>query len=194
MFKHFSKLIDHSYAPKKGRIDNVFKYINLCEQIKTLVDSDETLQRLHQQRIVNNIEAYAGDSKNLLVQDIIYAATFHFKEVKPEKTIDNTTVAIIIEDAEVEAIPPSNREKVFRGTIIRNELKITVHFDLQIFPLGIPSASGSQKIKIPRIFLFCSCCKKPYVARLCAAIPSALRFIHFNVHWTLTLRDRSFMP
>lgn len=123
MFGQFSNLVNYDYTPKRGKIENVFHYINLCEQLKTFVEKDESLQRLHQQRIVNHPDAYAGNSINLLVQDIIYAATFHFKEILPIKTSLPKSIEVILDKSVVEVVASNNKKRTFKGAIINYTAK-----------------------------------------------------------------------
>lgn len=123
MFAQFCKLIDDHYTPKKGRIENIFQFIRLCEQVKILVENDNVLQRLHINRIFEHPTAYAGNSTLLLVQDIIYAATYHFKEIESQASNPLHTSVINVEHTPVEVITQERKEWTFRGNITNHTAK-----------------------------------------------------------------------
>ena len=121
MFKAFSSMVNYSYQPKKGKTENIFHFMNLCKQVKVIVEQDQALLQLHHQRIINHQFAYTGDSIHLLVQDIIYASTQHFKELSPRKSFVRKEV--VMDRTPVVAIQKNKTKKVFQGKIINHLIR-----------------------------------------------------------------------
>ena len=120
MFKDFLEFVDYPYKVVKGRTENVTHFLNLCEQIKPHVEQDEELLRLHTQRVLKEPKAYAGNSVNLLVQDIIYAATFHFKDFPVQPSKKALVIQVEVVNAEVISSKPKT---TFKGAFINYQEK-----------------------------------------------------------------------
>lgn len=78
MFQKFVEQTDYDETPKKGEIENLFKFEKLCDYIHNYVMNDSEILRLYEPRR----EKYFDPEYHLLVQDIIYSA--YYVE-KPEK-------------------------------------------------------------------------------------------------------------
>ncbi len=79
MFKSFANLVDYPNKPKRGSIKNILYYNQLCHILKLYVLNNQQLIKLHYQRILKRGDAFTDSNFNILVQDIIYAATNHFQ-------------------------------------------------------------------------------------------------------------------
>jgi hypothetical protein len=80
MFKEFIEKVDYPYKAKKGRVENLTVYFNLCELLKEEIVKDIELLELHTQCLAEN--DYIDNSSNILTQDVIYATVEHFKRFK----------------------------------------------------------------------------------------------------------------
>jgi len=78
MFSDFAKIIDYSYEPKMGRNENIGQYLNMCELIRNELVKDQTLLKLHKNRIDD--DCYYDSNYHLLTQDFIYAVTQHLEK------------------------------------------------------------------------------------------------------------------
>ena len=63
---------DYDETPKKGEIENLFKFEKLCDYIHNYVMNDSEILRLYEPRR----EKYFDPEYHLLVQDIIYSAYY----------------------------------------------------------------------------------------------------------------------
>lgn len=75
IFKDVAEIIEFPSPPIKGRIENLFNYYELCDLIKSEIKEDQELIKLHKQRITE--DCFFDNSLNILIQDIIYATSFH---------------------------------------------------------------------------------------------------------------------
>ncbi len=76
MFRDFVEMVDHSYKPKAGKIENIGQYLNMCDMIRNELEEDQELLKLHKNRI--DEDCYYDNNHTLLTQDFIYAVTNHF--------------------------------------------------------------------------------------------------------------------
>ena len=86
MFKDFVAKIDYPYQPKKGRIENISHFENLCQNILHLVSQDQDLLRLHNARLTD--DCYIDESLYILTQDFIYAVANHLQEEQMQSIED----------------------------------------------------------------------------------------------------------
>jgi hypothetical protein len=103
MFKTFASLIGYPYSINRRQLDeNVFLYLSLCQVVHQHVLADNELIKMHHSRL--GAEHYADINYHLLTQDIIYAATKYFTDIKPQyvsfKIIEVTNQAIQPSDYE----------------------------------------------------------------------------------------------
>jgi len=70
MFKIFAHIINFNYVPRKGNIDNVIQFLNLCNILKEEILHDNELLVLNESRITSY--EFSDVSSNILTQDIIY--------------------------------------------------------------------------------------------------------------------------
>ena len=80
MFNGFSKKVKYTYQPKKGRIENVSQFQNLCDLVRYEIEKDQELLNLHERRL--DKECYRDKSHNVLTQDFIYAVVQHLDELE----------------------------------------------------------------------------------------------------------------
>jgi hypothetical protein len=80
IFKNFVQLIDYPYQPSRGHIKNVMQFLSLCNLIKEEIVKDNELLELHKTRITKR--EFYDSSFNILTQDIIYAAVWHFHNLE----------------------------------------------------------------------------------------------------------------
>jgi len=92
MFKDFVAKIDYSYQPKKGRIENISHFENLCLHINHLVSQDQDLLRLHNSRLTN--DCYIDESLHILTQDFIYAVARHIDHLENQPIEEKEEVII----------------------------------------------------------------------------------------------------
>jgi len=78
MFQEFAKIIDFSYTPKKGKIENIGQYLSMCDSIRNELVKDQELLKLHKGRITE--DCFYDINYNLLTQDFIYAVTSHLSK------------------------------------------------------------------------------------------------------------------
>lgn len=97
MFNGFSKKVKYTYQPKKGRIENVSQFQNLCDLVRYEIEKDQELLNLHERRLDN--DCYRDKSHNVLTQDFIYAVVQHLNELE----IQNISEPKIIKEKEVSA-------------------------------------------------------------------------------------------
>jgi len=90
MFSDFAKIIDFNYHPKKGRIENIGQYLNMCDLIRNDLVKDQELLKLHKGRI--DEDCYYDSNYNLLTQDFIYAVTYHLSK-NTSDNIDDTKLS-----------------------------------------------------------------------------------------------------
>lgn len=77
LLKHFIPLINYPYGPKMGSINNVPQYLHMCSILKTYIEKDSELIKMHFNRLTKN--EYFDNSLNLLTQDVIFAAVNHLQ-------------------------------------------------------------------------------------------------------------------
>lgn len=92
MFKGFATKIDYTYQPIMGRIENVFHFESLCENVKYLVSQDQELLRLHNNRLTK--DCYIDESLHILTQDVIYAIVQHLDTETITSTEDDSEITI----------------------------------------------------------------------------------------------------
>jgi hypothetical protein len=97
MFNGFSKKVKYSYQPKKGRIENVSQFQNLCNLVRYEIEKDQELLNLHERRL--DKDCYRDKSHNVLTQDFIYAVVQHLNELQ----IQNISEPKIVKETEVSA-------------------------------------------------------------------------------------------
>lgn len=97
MFNSFSKKVKYTYQPKKGRIENVSQFQNLCDLVRYEIEKDQELLNLHERRLDN--DCYRDKSHNVLTQDFIYAVVQHLNELE----IQNVSEPKIVKEQEVSA-------------------------------------------------------------------------------------------
>lgn len=78
IFTEFVKLIDYDYLPKRGRIENIGQYYNLCDLIRHEILKDQEILRLHKNRLSD--KCYFDNNIKILTQDFLYATVTHLKE------------------------------------------------------------------------------------------------------------------
>jgi hypothetical protein len=83
MFKQFCEIIDYPVRDKirAGQLSNVMQYESMCEIIRSVIEKDNELLRMHQGRLKSRQE-YADIHLTVLTQDVIYAATTHLKNLQ----------------------------------------------------------------------------------------------------------------
>lgn len=91
MFKQFSNILELTYKPIKGRIENIGHFNNICELIRHELSLDQELLKLHKNRIT--AQCYYDENLNILTQDFIYAVTIHLAQnfVATNSTATETT-------------------------------------------------------------------------------------------------------
>ncbi len=97
MFNDFAQKVIYTYSPKKGRIENISQYQNLCNLIRYEIEKDQKLLQLHEKRLDET--CYRDKNHNVLTQDFIYAVSQHLNKLQTKKV--KKTVAIL--EAEVSA-------------------------------------------------------------------------------------------
>lgn len=121
MFKDFTELIDYHYTPRKGKIENINHYFNLCEILRTEILKDNEILEMHSKRLTS--DEYFDESFNILTQDVIYAAVRHLpslREVLPKiSTSRNSHQRLILTSHQLE---PNISKPTLQGKII-NHLK-----------------------------------------------------------------------
>ena len=95
MFKKFAEKVELIYRPIAGRIENIGQYHNLCELVRFEIEKDQTLLKLHENRL--GLECYRDKNHNVLTQDFIYAVVRHLKQpdvkqTPKTKTYKSTTI------------------------------------------------------------------------------------------------------
>jgi len=78
MFCDFIKNIEYSYEPRPGNDANIGQYLNMCELVRNELIKDQTLLKLHKNRI--DEDCYYDKNYNLLTQDFIYAVAIHLTD------------------------------------------------------------------------------------------------------------------
>jgi hypothetical protein len=78
MFRDFVEKIQYSYEPAKGKDENIGQYLNMCELVRNELVKDQTLLKLHKNRI--DEDCYYDKNYNLLTQDFIYAVAIHLTD------------------------------------------------------------------------------------------------------------------
>ncbi len=114
MFKQFSKILELSYKPIMGRLENVGHFNSISELIRYELSLDQELLKLHKDRITS--DCYYDENLNILTQDFIYAVTIHLhKEFE-------VTVPIAPENIEITTFSTDlvslNQPLSFQGRII----------------------------------------------------------------------------
>jgi len=84
MFKVFAEKIDYTYKPKMGKIENIGQFQSLCSLIKFELSQDQTLLKLHKNRITE--DCYYDENLNILTQDFVYAVSQHLEQSENIKT------------------------------------------------------------------------------------------------------------
>jgi hypothetical protein len=79
MFEKFTKAIGYPYSPKKGRIENISQFHQMCDLVRYEIEQDETLLRLHRSRLGE--DCYQDAQHHVLTQDFIYAVAKHLDQV-----------------------------------------------------------------------------------------------------------------
>lgn len=77
MFKDFVNYIEYDKPPKRGHIENLFKFESMCNYVHNYIMHDDELLKMYEPRR----KQYYDPDYHLLVQDIIY--TKHYQD-KPE--------------------------------------------------------------------------------------------------------------
>lgn len=88
MFRGFVEKVDYPYRPKRGKVENLLVYSDLCEVLRDIIVKDEDLMEIHHQRLAE--DHYRETSFNLLTQDVIYATVAHFEKfesIENEKSV-----------------------------------------------------------------------------------------------------------
>jgi len=80
MFAEFSENVKYTYQPKKGRIENVSQFQNLCDLVRYEIEKDQELLVLHEKRLDES--CYRDKNHNVLTQDFIYAVVQHLNELE----------------------------------------------------------------------------------------------------------------
>jgi hypothetical protein len=78
MFKKFSNILEFTYKPIKGRIENIGHFNSISELIRHELSLDQELLKLHKNRI--SAECYYDENLNILTQDFIFAVTVHLPQ------------------------------------------------------------------------------------------------------------------
>ncbi len=97
MFEGFSKKVKYPYKPKKGSIENVSQFQNLCGLVRYEIEKDQELLNLHERRL--DKDCYRDKSHNVLTQDFVYAVVQHLNELE----IQNIFEPKIVKEEEVSA-------------------------------------------------------------------------------------------
>jgi len=79
IFNDFSKKVNYTYQPKKGRIENVSQFQSLCNLVRYEIEKDQELLILHEKRLDES--CYRDKNHNVLTQDFIYAVAQHLNEL-----------------------------------------------------------------------------------------------------------------
>lgn len=77
MFKKFSAILELTYKPIAGRIENIGHFNSISELIRHEISLDQELLRLHKNRLSN--DCYYDENLYVLTQDFIYAVTMHLE-------------------------------------------------------------------------------------------------------------------
>lgn len=111
IFKKFVQLVDYPDKPKGGKIQNILKYLSLCEIVKDEILKDNELLKLHKNRISE--QEYFDTSYNILTQDVIYSAVQHFKKFESESKQEPVSKRLTFEDKH---ITPMKDDVILKGS------------------------------------------------------------------------------
>ena len=96
MFRSFIDIMDFSYEPAQGKIENIGQFQTLCKLIRHELSLDQKLLKAHKDRISE--DCYYDENLNILTQDFIYAVTKYLQ--LPEISINNPVNKINITEVQ----------------------------------------------------------------------------------------------
>ncbi len=110
MFKKFSNILELTYKPVKGRIENIGHFNSISELIRHELSLDQELLKLHKNRI--SAECYYDENLNILTQDFNFAAT-NPEATKATKATEATELNVL----SIELVSV-NEQISFRGRMV----------------------------------------------------------------------------
>jgi hypothetical protein len=113
MFKGIASKINYTYQPVMGRIENVFHFESLCNNIRHIVSQDQELLRLHNNRLTEN--CYIDESLHILTQDVIYAIVQHLDTETIPPTEDVTEITM--QTVATSGVSVTTTNVIFNGSI-----------------------------------------------------------------------------
>jgi hypothetical protein len=88
MFESFANMVEYSYKPKRGDVQNIPEYLTMCELISPEILQDQELIQLQRSKLT--LEDYPDNEAHLLTQNLIYSAVRHLKA----RIVPTTTTAV----------------------------------------------------------------------------------------------------
>ena len=80
ILKKVSALLEHSYIPVKGQVENLRAWQHLCDEVREVIEQDQELLHLHSSRL--DTSCYRDRAHHLLTQDFMYAVAIHLSMPK----------------------------------------------------------------------------------------------------------------
>lgn len=82
MYKTLCYKLELSYQAKKGRIENIGEYMEVCKILRHEITKDQQLIAMHKKRL--GPDCYHDESLNILTQDLIFAIEKHLPHLTAE--------------------------------------------------------------------------------------------------------------
>jgi hypothetical protein len=80
MYKNLAAKLQLPYSPKKGKVEELGNYIEVCKIIRHEISKDKELIAMHKDRL--DIDCYADEELNVLTQDVIFAIDKHLETIE----------------------------------------------------------------------------------------------------------------
>lgn len=124
VFKDFSTLVEYPVILKKGIVDNVTSFIQLCNIVNIEIEKDKKLLELSTSRLKQ--DCYNDLSHNVLTQDFIYSVARYFNNSTEKGTTTSPLLKSMVELVKASELKTYIPESAFIGRITheyQNELE-----------------------------------------------------------------------
>lgn len=114
MFKQFSKLLEVTYRPVQGHIENIGHFNSLCELVRYELSNDQELLQLHKDRITS--DCYNDINLNILTQDFIYAVSQHLNQ--QQSLVSASSLSPKVNEVSATNLSTSTDQLTFKGRTV----------------------------------------------------------------------------